>query len=74
MATTDMHGDEGRLMLVADVCERYSVTRRTVYRWVGNGMLHARKAGRKLYFDKDDVDGLLKECAPSTAKARPGER
>ncbi len=41
---------------VEDVCERFHVTRRTVYRWIEAGRLHPLKAGKRFLFTEDDVD------------------
>ena len=40
------------------VCDLYGVTRRTVYRWKQAGRLHGTKAGRRLLFDRAEVEAL----------------
>ena len=47
------------LLEVADVCELYHVTRKTVYRWIKAGRLEGRRAGRKWLFEREAVTALL---------------
>ena len=48
------------LLEVWDVCNLYHVQRRTVYRWIEDGKLKGRKAGRKWFFTPEEVNALLK--------------
>ena len=48
----------GRYCTVEEVMALYRVTRRTVYRWKDAGRLHAVKAGRRLMFEREEVEAL----------------
>ena len=49
------------LLEVKDVCDLYHVTRRTVYRWIEDGKLRGKKAGRKWLFSREAVISVLKD-------------
>lgn len=51
---------EDRLLRVEDVMALYGVTRKTVYRWLADGKLKGKKAGRRWLFSKQAVLDLLK--------------
>lgn len=64
---------EGRLLAVehpqqglsrwaetADICRRLHTTRRTLYRWREQGLLHPSRLGNRLYYDLDEVDAVLR--------------
>lgn len=44
----------------ADICERYGVTARTVYRWRASGLLKGRKMGRCIVYSHNEVKALEK--------------
>ena len=46
-------------MTTEDVMTYYHVTRRTVYRWVSEGRLTPKRAGRRLMFERDEVKRLI---------------
>ena len=48
----------GRYYTVEEVCAIYRVSRRTVYRWKKAGKLHPVRAGRRLMFERGEVDSL----------------
>lgn len=48
----------GRYITTEEICALYRVTRRTVYRWKAAGRLHGVKAGRRLMFDRAEVEAL----------------
>lgn len=55
-----MKNETPELLEVLDVCEMYHVQRLTVYRWIKNGQLKGKKAGRKWLFTREAVEALLK--------------
>lgn len=64
MASTKASTDGGRYMTTEEVCALYKVTVRTVYRWRQRGHLHGVKVGRRVLFDRDEVEAFahLREC------------
>lgn len=55
-----MTDKKSELMEVMEVSEMYHVKRLTVYRWIKEGKLKGKKAGRKWLFKREDVEALLK--------------
>ena len=45
---------------VPDVCRRLHTTYPTLHRWIGKGLLHPSRVGRRLYFDPTEVEALLR--------------
>lgn len=64
MASTQASTDGGRYMTTEEVCALYRVTRRSVYRWRAAGKLHGVKVGRRVLFDRNEVEAFahLREC------------
>ena len=65
MASTQAStADGGRVLTTEEVCALYRVTRRSVYRWRAAGKLHGVKVGRRVLFDRDEVEAFahLREC------------
>lgn len=64
MASTQASTDGGRYMTTEEVCALYRVTRRSVYRWRAAGKLRGVKVGRRVLFDRDEVEAFahLREC------------
>lgn len=52
MASTD------RYMTTEEVCRLYKVTPRTVYRWRANGQLSGVKVGRRVLFERSEVEAF----------------
>ena len=48
----------GRYYTTEEVMALYHVTSKTVYRWRDAGLLHSKKVGRRLLFDRAEVDAL----------------
>ena len=55
---------EQALMTTDDICRRYGVTRRTVYRWIDSGKLKAKRAGKRLYIDPVEASRLAERIDP----------
>ena len=53
-------GELTHWMDVFDVCRRLSTSRQSLRRWVKRGWLHPSRLGRRLYFDPDEVEHLLR--------------
>lgn len=51
-------------MTTDDICRRYGVTRRTVYRWIDSGKLKAKRAGKRLYIDPVEASRLAERIDP----------
>lgn len=65
MASTQAStADAERYMTTEDICAMYHVTRRSVYRWRAAGKLHGVKVGRRVLFDRDEVEAFAhrREC------------
>lgn len=54
-------GDNGeRWYTVADVAQRFGVTRKTVYQWIDDGLLGANKLGwRTIRITQSQLDAFL---------------
>ncbi len=50
--------ERGRYVTTEEIMALYHVCRKTVYRWRDAGRLHALKAGRRLMFDRAEVEAL----------------
>ena len=53
----------GRYATTEEVMALYRVCRKTVYRWNADGRLHGIKAGRRLMFDRAEVDALAESIS-----------
>lgn len=51
---------EDKYLTVKDICEKYKVSRRTVYRWNNSGLKHSRLQIECIY-DPADVEEFIKE-------------
>lgn len=51
---------EDRWLTVDDVCKYLSVTKDTIYKWIGNRNMPAHKVGRKWMFQKCEIDEWVK--------------
>jgi excisionase family DNA binding protein len=49
----------GRKLRIRSVCERYDISRRTVYRLIDAGKLNARKLGSITLIDQAEADQLF---------------
>lgn len=56
------HPQQGltRWVETADLCRRLGTTRRTLYRWREQGLLHPSRLGNRLYYDLEEVDALIR--------------
>lgn len=54
----------GRYLTTEEVTALYHVTTKTVYRWRKAGRLHGIKAGRRLLFDRAEVESLAGDGLP----------
>lgn len=61
MAVERPRGDLHRWMDAVEVCQALHTSRQTLRRWIHCGLLHPSTLGRKLYFDADEVDRILRE-------------
>lgn len=48
------------ILTVHELCQRYNLKQRTVYRWVKSGQIPHLRAGRSLRFSEAEVDAWLK--------------
>lgn len=55
---TGMYQDGGDFITTEQICELFHVTPRTVYRWKEAGKIHGTKAGRRLLFNRKEVEAL----------------
>lgn len=44
-----------------EVMATFGICRRTVYRWAEAGKLHPKRAGRRMLFERGEVEALAKE-------------
>jgi len=51
----------GRYCTTEEIMALFHVTKRTVYRWKEAGRLHPVKAGRRLLFERAEVEALAAE-------------
>ena len=51
---------KSEFLTVEDVMELFSISRRTVYRWIESGKLEGKRAGKRWLFERGKVMGLLK--------------
>ncbi len=42
-----------------DVAQRFSVSTKTIYRWVDSGALHAHRFGAQLRISEEDIQGFV---------------
>lgn len=49
----------GRYYTTEEVMALFRITKRTIYRWRDAGKIHPVKAGRRLLFDREEIDALL---------------
>ena len=49
-----------RWVETADLCGRLHTTRRTLYRWREQGLLHPARLGNRLYYDLDEVEAFIR--------------
>lgn len=61
MAVERPHGNLHRWMDAVEVCQALHTSRQTLRRWIHCGILHPSTMGRKLYFDAEEVDRILRE-------------
>lgn len=56
------HPQQGltRWIDTADLCKQIHTTRRTLFRWRSQGLLHPSLMGNRLYYDLDEVEALLR--------------
>lgn len=60
----------GNMLTILDICERFKVNRRTVYRWLDTGDLQAVKFGRVWRIDADELDRFLAALPRSGPKPK----
>ncbi|MBR1785479.1 MAG: helix-turn-helix domain-containing protein [Bacteroidales bacterium] len=46
-----------------DVCEQLHTSRQSLGRWVKKGLLRPMKVGRKLYFDPEEIERMIRSNA-----------
>ena len=51
----------GRYYTTEEVMAMFRITKRTIYRWRDSGKIHPVKAGRRLLFDRGEIDALAGE-------------
>ena len=56
-----MKEESGRYMTTEEVMALYHVTSRTVYRWRDAGRIHSVRAGRRLLFERVEVEALASD-------------
>ena len=47
---------QGKLLKMQDVCEYFSVTSETVYRWIKNRDFPALRIGKQWFFKKEEIE------------------
>ena len=57
-------------MSVDDCASALSVSRSSVYRYVGLGVIPSVRVGRRVVISRDYVEGLLEPLAPQTKELR----
>ena len=57
----------GRYATTEEIMALYHVCRKTVYRWNDAGKLHGIKAGRRLMFDRAEVESLVSDGGSKSA-------
>lgn len=60
----------GKMLTILDVCERLTINRRTVYRWLDTGNLQAVKVGRVWRIDSDELDRFVAALPRSGPKPK----
>lgn len=53
----------GRYYTTEEVMAMFHITKRTIYRWRDAGKIHPVKAGRRLLFDRAEIDALADDGA-----------
>ena len=48
-----------KLLKIQDVCEYFSVTDETVYRWIKNRDLPAIRIGKQWFFKKEEIEAWI---------------
>lgn len=56
---TDKKQAPDELLTVEDVCKLYHIARRTLYAWIHDGKISGRKAGRRWFFTREEVESIL---------------
>lgn len=51
--------NEGEMMTIDDVCRVCHITRPTFHAWVNNGIIQARKVGRRTLVKADDLNAAI---------------
>jgi excisionase family DNA binding protein len=59
----------GRKLRTRTVCQRYDISRRTLYRLIAGGKLTARKLGAITLLDADECDRLFNSLPPADIKS-----
>ena len=61
------------ILTVNELCQRYHLKPRTVYRWVNSGKIPHLRAGRSLRFSVAEVDAWLKSHRTVNTDQRNGD-
>lgn len=44
---------------IKEFCARFQISKPTLYEWIKMGKIHPVKIGRRVFFKKRDVEGLI---------------
>jgi len=50
------------LYRVDEVAEHFRVSKRTVYRWIDNGILQSEKYARSIRISRESIEQLREDC------------
>jgi excisionase family DNA binding protein len=59
-------------MTTNEAAELLRVSRRTLYKWRHSGKIHGRRAGKRVLYDPDELQAVLREANGTTAERLEG--
>lgn len=63
-----------QMLTIKDICDKFKVTQRTVYRWMESGGLVGIKAGRVWRFQPEDVQRFIDGLPRSGPKPKDADK
>lgn len=59
LRTFSMTKKSDKAYTIAEFCERFHISKPTLYEWIKAGKIKPVKIGRRVFFNKKDVEELL---------------
>lgn len=59
LKTFAMSGQKEKAYTISEVCEKFQISKPTLYEWIKAGKITPVKIGRRVFFNRKEVEELL---------------